>query len=101
METRCGDLCEGVYCEIIPVCSVEKSGAENSVPDFSIEQIAHKKSYVERGITMAKRVRYAVLTLANGETRMIQVKTTTAEYIRRVIADMILPAKVMGWEVIA
>ena len=50
---------------------------------------------------MAKRVRYAVLTLANGETRMIQVKTTTAEYIRRVIADMILPCKVMRWEVLA
>ena len=50
---------------------------------------------------MARRVRYAILTLANGETRMIQVKTTTAEYICRVIADMILPAKVMRWEVLA
>lgn len=50
---------------------------------------------------MARRVRGVILTLANGETRRIDVKTTTENYIRRVIADMIwLPAKVMRWEVI-
>ena len=50
---------------------------------------------------MAKRVHGVILTLANGDTRRIDVKTTTAEYIRRVIADLILPAKVMRYEVLA
>ena len=76
-----------------------------SIADSAHEQIALTKiicgKTAGRGITMAKRVRYAILTLANGETRMIQIKTTTAEYICRVIADMILPAKVMRWEVLA
>lgn len=49
---------------------------------------------------MAKRVRYCKLMLANGETRMIQVKTTTENYIRKVIADLMLPAKVVEWVVI-
>lgn len=48
-----------------------------------------------------KRIKSVVLTLANGETRMITVKTTTENYIRRVIADLLLPAKVVGWEVLA
>ena len=77
-----------------------------SIADSAHEQICSTQNHIcgktaGRGITMAKRVRYAILTLANGETRMIQVKTTTAEYICRVIADMILPAKVMRWEVLA
>lgn len=49
---------------------------------------------------MAKRVRYCRLMLENGDTKMIQIKTTTENYIRKVIADMRLPAKVVGWEVV-
>ena len=49
---------------------------------------------------MAKRVRNVRLDMANGESRMIQVKTTTERYIREIIADLCLPAKVIGWEVI-
>ena len=47
---------------------------------------------------MAKQVRYAVLTLTNGETKMIRVKTTTETYIRKVIKDLRLSVK--EWEVI-
>ena len=49
---------------------------------------------------MAKRVRYIRFTLSNGETRLIQTKTTTENYIRKVIADMNFPAKVVAWEVL-
>lgn len=49
---------------------------------------------------MAKRMRNVVLTMENGETRMIQVKTTTERYIREIIADLWLPAKVTSWAVI-
>ena len=49
---------------------------------------------------MAKRLKYVRLTLANGETRVIQVKTATVEYIENVIADLIFPANVMRWELI-
>lgn len=49
---------------------------------------------------MAKHIKYVRLTLANGETRLIQVKTTTVEYIESVIADLIFPANVMRWELI-
>lgn len=49
---------------------------------------------------MAKQVRNVRLDLANGDSRLIQVKTVTERYIRRVIADMILPAHVMRWEVL-
>lgn len=49
---------------------------------------------------MAKRVRYCRLMLENGDTKLIQVKTTTENYIRKVIADMCLTVKVVGWEVV-
>lgn len=49
---------------------------------------------------MAKRVRYCKLVLENGDTKVIQVKTTTENYIRKVIADMCLPGKVIKWVVI-
>lgn len=49
---------------------------------------------------MAKQIHYVRLLLANGETRLIQTKTTTAAYIRRIIDDLILPANVMRYEVI-
>jgi len=50
-----------------------------------------------------KRIKYVVLTLENGETRMISTKTTAENYMRSLIADLspTLPAKVTGWEVIA
>ena len=48
---------------------------------------------------MAKRVRYVRFTLTNGETRMIQVKTTTENFIRKLIADMRI--SVRSYEVIA
>ena len=47
---------------------------------------------------MAKRVRYAILTMESGETRMVQVKTTTETYMRKLIRDLGL--KVKDWEVI-
>ena len=51
---------------------------------------------------MAKQMRNVKLTMANGDTTVVQVKTTTEKYIRKLIADMIwLPAKVMMWEVLA
>lgn len=51
---------------------------------------------------MAKQMRNVKLTMANGDTTVVQVKTTTEKYIRKLIADMIwLPAKVMRWEVLA
>lgn len=51
---------------------------------------------------MAKTVKYVRLTMANGDTTVLSVKTVTENYIRRVIRDMYwLPAKVMRWEVIA
>ena len=49
---------------------------------------------------MAKQIRYVRLTLANGETRLLQTKTTTASYIRKIIESLILPANVMKYEVI-
>ena len=49
---------------------------------------------------MAKRMRNVCLMMANGETRMIQVKTTTENYIRKVIADLFLPSNVTKWEVL-
>ena len=49
---------------------------------------------------MAKRMRNVVLFLENGETRMIQVKTCTERYIRNVIADIWLPARVIEWKVV-
>ena len=49
---------------------------------------------------MAKKVRYVKLTMSNGETRLVQVKTTTENYIRKLIADMCLPAKVIRWEIL-
>lgn len=49
---------------------------------------------------MAKKVKYVRLYLANGETRVIQVKTATANYIEGVIADMIFDSHVMRWELI-
>ena len=51
---------------------------------------------------MAKQMRNVELTLANGDTTIVQVKTTTERYIRKLIADMYwLPCRVMRWEVIA
>jgi len=51
---------------------------------------------------MAKQMRNVMLTMANGDTTVVRVKTTTERYIRELIADMYwLPAKVMRWEVIA
>ena len=47
-----------------------------------------------------KKVKYVRLTMANGETRVVQVKTTTENYIRKLIADMNLPDKVIRWEVV-
>lgn len=49
---------------------------------------------------MARRIRLIRLNMSNGESTVIQVKTTTENYIRKVIADMILPAKVMTYEFI-
>ena len=50
---------------------------------------------------MAKRMRNIRLELANGDTVMIQSKTTTDRYIREIIEDMTtLSAKVIGWEVL-
>lgn len=51
---------------------------------------------------MAKSMRNIRLTLANGDTTVVRVKTCTENYVRKLIADMIwLPAKVMRWEVLA
>lgn len=51
---------------------------------------------------MAKRNRYVRLTLANGDTRVVDVgKTCTDRYIERFIADLILPYPVTKWEVLA
>jgi hypothetical protein len=47
---------------------------------------------------MAKRVRYAILTLESGETRMVQIKTTTENYMRKLIRDLGL--NVLEWELI-
>ena len=49
---------------------------------------------------MAKRVHYVRLFLANGETKMIQTKTTTESYLRRLFNDLILPANVTKYEVV-
>ena len=55
-----------------------------------------------RSRLMARQMRNVKLMMANGDTTVVQVKTTTESYIRRLIADMIwLPAKVMRWEVLA
>ena len=50
---------------------------------------------------MAKQVKYVKLILANGDTRLIQTKTITSAYIRKIVDAMILPANVMRYEVIA
>ena len=49
-----------------------------------------------------KKIKYVVLTLANGETRMISTKTTAENYMRNLIADLspTLPADVTNWEVL-
>ena len=47
---------------------------------------------------MAKKVRYVVLTLADGDTKVIRVKTTTEKFIERIIADMRIAVR--NWEVI-
>ena len=50
---------------------------------------------------MARSMRKVELTMANGDTTVVDVKTTTETYIRRLIADMYwLPAKVISWAVI-
>ena len=49
---------------------------------------------------MAKRMKYVRLYLANGETRLIRVKTATVNYIECVIADLVFPASVTRWELI-
>lgn len=49
---------------------------------------------------MAKQVKTILLVLANGETRMIQSKTCTENYVRKIIADLWLPAKVTSWKVV-
>lgn len=49
---------------------------------------------------MAKQMRNVRLELANGESRLIQTKTITERYIRKVIAELWLPAKVVGWVVL-
>lgn len=50
---------------------------------------------------MAKRVRYILLTLADGSQKMVQSKTCTENYVRNLIADLILPCPVTKWEVLA
>ena len=52
----------------------------------------------ERGITMAKQVRYILLTLTDGTQKMVATKTTTETYIRKLIRDMRI--SVREWEVI-
>ena len=47
---------------------------------------------------MAKRNRYVRLTLSNGDTKVVQTKTCTEDYIRKLIAD--LRISVVKWEVI-
>lgn len=47
---------------------------------------------------MAKAVRYIILTLTDGTEKMIRSKTTTEDYIRKVIRDMRI--SVLKWEVI-
>lgn len=49
---------------------------------------------------MAKRMKCVRLYLANGKTKVIEVKTTTDRYIKNVIADLIFDAPVMRWELI-
>lgn len=49
---------------------------------------------------MAKQVRKIKLTLANGDTRVVESKTCTEGYVQRLIADLWLPAKVIGWVVL-
>lgn len=50
---------------------------------------------------MAKRVRTIILTLADGTTRAVTSKTVTENYVRNLIADLILPCPVTKWEVLA
>ena len=47
---------------------------------------------------MAKRVRYVVFTLTNGDTKMVRTKTCTENYIRKLVRDMRI--SVRKWEVI-
>lgn len=47
---------------------------------------------------MAKKVRYIILTLTDGSTKMVASKTTTETYIRKLIRD--LRISVREWEVI-
>lgn len=47
---------------------------------------------------MAKQVRYILLTLTDGTQKMVATKTTTENYIRKLIRDMRI--SVREWEVI-
>lgn len=47
---------------------------------------------------MAKRNRYVRFTLTNGDTKVVQTKTCTEDYIRRLITDMRI--SVVKWEVL-
>ena len=47
---------------------------------------------------MAKRVRIIVLTLADGSQKMVQSKTCTEDYVRKLAND--LRISVTKWEVI-
>lgn len=71
------------------------------MPEFLIEQILLTKNicgiFPRKGIVM-KRVRYAVLMLENGDSRVVRVKTTTEEYMWNLIDDLNLPSRVTGWE---
>ena len=50
---------------------------------------------------MAKSLKSVRLTLANGDTTVVTVKTATENYIRKLVADMYwLPAKVIRWAVV-
>jgi len=49
---------------------------------------------------MAKRVKRVRLDMANGKSVVVQVKTTTEDFIEALIADLLLPAKVLRWEVL-
>ena len=50
---------------------------------------------------MTRKVRKVKLTMANGDTTVVDVKTTTETYIRKLVADMYwLPARVISWVVI-
>jgi len=48
---------------------------------------------------MAKRVRFVKLSLTDGTEKIVQVKTTTENFIRKLAND--LRISVRSWEVIA